>query len=58
MTKKAGLLTMTITRIERKGMVNVLTVKTFIKSLKISFSLELVFFVFFETAIKEMMASL
>ena len=49
---------MTITRIERKGMVNVLTVKKFIKSLKIPFSLELVFFVFFETAIKEMMASL
>ena len=49
---------MTITRIERKGMVNVLTLKTFIKSLKIPFSLELVFFVFFETAIKEMMASL
>ena len=49
---------MTITRTERKGMVNVLTVKTFIKSLKILFSLELVFFVFFETAIKEMMTSL
>ena len=49
---------MTITRIERKGMVNVLIVKTFIKSLKIPFSLKLVFFVFFETAIQELMASL
>ena len=49
---------MTITRTERKGMVNVLTVKTFIKSLKILFSLELVFLVFFETAIKKMIASI
>lgn len=52
MTKKAGLLTMTITRIERKGMVNVLTVKTFIKSLKIPFSLELVFFCLFWNSYK------